>query len=67
MTNNDKAIAPRQRTPTGFAAINAAKTHCCHGHSLDDAYIYVDPGGGRHRMCRHCRLAPNRPARRRSA
>ena len=42
----------------GIPAINAAKTHCCAGHTLDDNNTYVDPDGGRE--CRICRRARGR-------
>lgn len=35
----------------GNAAINARKTHCIHGHSLEDAYVNKKKG---HRKCREC-------------
>lgn len=47
----------------GFAAANAAKTHCPHGHPYDDENTYVAPNGWR--SCRHCTLEKNRAAYRR--
>lgn len=43
----------------GFFAANARKTHCIHGHSLADAYVYA----GR-RDCRECYRTPTEKARR---
>lgn len=40
----------------------AAKTHCAHGHSLDDAYLQ----NGR-RYCRTCKISRSRDARRKVA
>lgn len=37
-----------------FAAVNAAKTHCIHGHPLDGDNLYIHPKNGR-RQCRACR------------
>ena len=37
----------------GFAAVNAAKTHCVHGHEFTPENIYVPKSGGRE--CRACR------------
>jgi hypothetical protein len=42
----------RKNTPTGVAALNAAKTHCCHGHPFSPDNTYVNPKGGRE--CRTC-------------
>lgn len=39
----------------GQAALNAAKTHCVHGHPLSGKNLYID-GRGR-RQCRACRRA----------
>jgi hypothetical protein len=37
------------------SAINARKTHCKYGHSLDDAYVSTTgKAGGWQRMCRTC-------------
>lgn len=35
-----------------FAAINARKTHCIHGHEFTPENTYVKPNG--HRQCRRC-------------
>lgn len=43
-------VANMLRSPTAPATINAAKTHCTKGHSLDDCYTRQD---GR-RRCRTC-------------
>jgi len=42
----------------GLAAQSARKTHCVHGHSLDDAYISKKG----HRYCRECHRA-RRPSK----
>lgn len=39
----------------GFAPVNAAKTHCKHGHSLTEDNVYRRRDG--RRMCRPCQLA----------
>lgn len=51
----------------GFGAVNAAKTHCPHGHPFDEANTYlIQLGLGRtRRQCRTCQLAWG--ARRRDA
>ena len=36
----------------GFAAINARKTHCIHGHPFDEKNTYITSAG--HRLCRTC-------------
>lgn len=40
------------RSDTNIVAINAAKTHCIHGHPFDVTNTYVAPQGGR--GCRTC-------------
>ncbi|MDX3575967.1 HNH endonuclease signature motif containing protein [Streptomyces sp. FL07-04A] len=35
-----------------FAAINARKTHCIHGHEFTSENTYTKPNG--HRQCRQC-------------
>jgi hypothetical protein len=35
-----------------FSAVNAAKTHCIHGHPFDEANTIIRPGN--HRGCREC-------------
>lgn len=47
----------------GPTAVNAAKTHCNHGHSLEDAYIERDGG----RNCRHCQRRRSRKYEQRKA
>jgi hypothetical protein len=43
------------RSPIHPHALNAAKTHCKHGHPFDDANGYLETSGGRnHRRCRQC-------------
>lgn len=37
----------------GASAINAARTHCKHGHAFDEANTYVTPKGVR--QCRTCK------------
>jgi len=39
----------------GPTAANARKTHCVHGHLLDERNTYLRPGGGRD--CRRCVVA----------
>lgn len=39
------------RSPVAAAAVNAAKTHCVHGHPFDEANTGTD---GRRRWCRTC-------------
>lgn len=47
----------------GIAAKNAVKTHCKHGHSLADAYVYQ----GRMRQCRTCGTGHKRAYEKRMA
>jgi hypothetical protein len=51
-----------QRTNTlrgvSFAAENAVKTHCRHGHEYTEANTYVDSRGSR--SCKTCRQASHR-------
>ena len=64
-----EAVTQRVNTlrGTGPIAVNAAKTHCDHGHELTDANTYIDKRGAR--CCRPCqrakdrRLNPRRPPR----
>ncbi len=42
----------------GFAAVNAAKTHCVNGHAFDEANTYVTAEG--YRSCRACTAAAQR-------
>ena len=55
-------VTPRENCLRGisFAANNARKTHCIHGHPFDRVNTYVAPDGqGRRgqRRCRACNLA----------
>lgn len=46
------------RSPVAIAALNAAKTHCVHGHefSPENTYVYQEnPTGAPRRRCRTCR------------
>jgi hypothetical protein len=55
-----EAVTPRENTlrSTSFAAVNARKTHCIHGHPFDDANTYINPGqNGQFRVCRACERA----------
>jgi len=45
------------RSPIAVAAIHARKTHCVHGHALDEANTYRSPTTPRVRVCRACRSA----------
>lgn len=42
-------------TPHNPTAINAAKTHCIHGHEYSEENTYHDPKNPRWRSCRACR------------
>jgi hypothetical protein len=46
------------RAPLAPATINAAKTHCAHGHEFTPDNIYTSPTGGR--RCRVCRQEQKR-------
>lgn len=48
---------------SGFAGVNAAKTHCPHGHeySPENTYHNPNPNGGR--ICRTCKRKRDRDAR----
>jgi hypothetical protein len=50
------------RSPTTFQAVNAAKTHCIHGHLFDDAntYRWQRPDGTWKRTCRMCAIERSR-------
>lgn len=48
--------APKRRL-VGFAAANANKTHCVHGHPFDETNTIVTPT---RRACRICRIENNR-------
>lgn len=43
--------------PRGISKINAAKTHCDHGHLFDqqNTYLYLNYRGYRFRQCRQCK------------
>jgi hypothetical protein len=47
---------------TSFAALNARKTHCPHGHEYtpENTRVQVKPNGARGRFCRACSNAKNR-------
>jgi len=47
-------VTPRENKMRGIgaSAVNAAKTHCIHGHEFTPANTYVTPEG--HRSCRTC-------------
>lgn len=65
-------VTPRVNILRGisFSAVNAAKTHCKHGHEFSEENTYIAPGSGQ-RRCRIClkeqhrRLAARRKAARR--
>jgi hypothetical protein len=44
---------------TSFAALNAAKTHCPHGHEYTPENTYIENGRHRQRRCRQCWLDRN--------
>jgi hypothetical protein len=49
-----KAVTQQEnvlRAPTNFAAMNAAKTHCAHGHPFDEENTWHHQG---ERVCREC-------------
>ena len=65
-----RLLTPKDNTLYGVGptAVNARKTHCIHGHLLDEAntYIYRTPQNVVvHRECRACRLEKQRTYRRR--
>lgn len=47
----------------GIPAVNAAKTHCKHGHEFDKANTYIAPKTGE----RHCRVCRNALFKKRKA
>ena len=49
-----EAVTQKENTlrGTSFAAVNARKTHCEHGHQFNEANTYYCDG--RHRQCRKC-------------
>jgi len=51
---------------TGFAAINARKTHCIHGHEYTPENTYIAPGANR-RKCLTCDKSEERKAKHREA
>lgn len=46
-----------------FAAINARKTHCNHGHEFNEANTYIGPNKDRACKACHSRISRNRRAR----
>jgi hypothetical protein len=50
---------------TGFAAVNAAKTHCPHGHEYTPENTYANPNPQGGRICRTCKRERDRRASRR--
>lgn len=64
-------VTSRENTLRGIAApsINAAKTHCVHGHEFtsDNTYIRPGPRGLPKRYCRECRRRRVREYRQRKA
>lgn len=49
------------RSPIAIAAVNARKTHCKHGHPLDEGNVYVRHWRGfTWRNCRRCSAASHR-------
>lgn len=53
------------RSPIAPAALNAAKTHCPHGHPYDEDNTYRLPSKPSHRYCRACMRASSRARSRR--
>jgi hypothetical protein len=49
---------------SGFAAINAAKTHCPRGHEYTPENTYTNPNPNGGRICRTCKRARDRQAAR---
>lgn len=48
------------RSPSSPSAVNARKTHCKHGHSLDEGNVYHRLNHGRtFRLCKQCKAAAN--------
>jgi hypothetical protein len=45
---------------SGFAAVNAAKTHCPHGHEYTPENTYHNPNVNGGRICRTCKRARDR-------
>ena len=60
-TNRENIFAPGSLSS---GAVNAAKTHCIHGHEFDDANTYAYRGKRRCRECRRRRLGEYRGWRR---
>jgi hypothetical protein len=62
-----EAVTHRENLLRGrtFAARNAAKTRCVHGHPLDDANTYRDPRTGA-RRCKTCNVETVRRAKARA-
>lgn len=59
-----EVVTHRENTLRGVGptAVNAAKTHCKHGHPFDEQNTYHVPRGG-HRHCRACHAAVVRRSR----
>lgn len=58
-----EAVTPKEnllRSPIALATVNAAKTHCIHGHPFDENNTYRTPDGKRY--CRTCRREQDRKA-----
>ena len=53
-----------KRAPTQVTTINAAKTHCVHGHPFDGYNLIIRPDG-KSRECRQCVYDRNREFKRR--
>ena len=62
--NHLEPVTPRvntMRSPVAPAPVNAAKTHCKHGHEFTSVNTIVAPDG--HRACRACRPRVDRTYR----
>jgi len=68
LCRNRKCVNPAHLEPVtravnsirgeNFSGVNARKTECVHGHSLEDAYIERRPRSGKlRRVCRTCKLS----------
>ena len=58
--NPNLAMENIMRSPIAPAALNAAKTHCPHGHPYDEDNTYRLPSKPSHRYCRACMRASSR-------